>query len=81
MTGQQGRSGGRRDGAGRPPTNIAIGRKFTIRAGQQVIVRSVFPDGLTQGRLATVALGGNSRNRIIELSCDDGELIVISLHT
>lgn len=81
MAGKRDKSGGPRDGAGRPPQNITIGRKFTIRAGQQVLVRSVFPDGITRGRLATVSLGGHSRNRTIELICDDGETIVISLYT
>jgi hypothetical protein len=81
MTGKHGKSGGRREGAGRPPTRIRIGRRFTIRAGQQVFVRSVFPDGVTEARLATVTLGGDSRNRTIELACEDGETIVIGLYS
>lgn len=81
MTGTKGKSGGQRSGAGRPPKNVVIGRGFKIRSGDKVIVRSVFPDGVTQGRLATVALEGSSHRRIIKLICDDGETIVVGLYS
>ena len=79
MVGKKGKSGGPRKGAGRPPEVIRIGRKFSIRAGQQVLIRSKFEDGITRLRMATVELEGASRNRTINLHCDDGETIIIAM--
>lgn len=80
MTKIKRKSGGLREGAGRPPQNISIGRIFKIRTGEQVLINSIFPDGsATGGRLARIELGGDTKNRIIRLVCDDGETIVIGL--
>jgi hypothetical protein len=81
MTGAKGKSGGSRDGAGRPAQNLTIGRGFKIRVGDKVLVRSEYQDGSTLDKLAVVSLRGNSRSRIIRLACDDGETIVISLYS
>lgn len=79
MVGKKGKSGGPRPRAGRKPEVIRIGRKFTIRAGQQVLVRSRWEDGVTHLRVAEVELEGASRNRIIKFHCDDGETIIIAM--
>ena len=79
MSGTKGKSGGSRDGAGRPAQNMTIGRGFKIRAGNKVLVRSEYEDGCTMSKTAIVSLSGNSRNRTIRLTCDDGETIVISI--
>lgn len=75
MSGVKGKSGGRRDGAGRPPQN------FTVKDDTVVLTRYECEDGRTQTRRATVELRGRGRNRHIHLVHDDGSRIVISIYT
>ena len=64
--------GGRRPGAGRKPT------RFTVRQGQKVLIRSVFDDGVTEGRLAEVELKGKGTDRTLLFKMED-ETIVVTL--
>ena len=81
MTGTKGHSGGAREGAGRPAEGLRIGRRFTIKAGETVLVHEFCQDGIEQGRLATVRLEGRGRNRQIVLEYEDGSGVRIGLYS
>jgi len=81
MVGKKGRSGGAREGAGRPAEMLRIGRRFTIKAGETVLVHEFSQDGIEQGRLATVRLEGRGRNRQIVLLYEDGSGVRIGLYS
>ena len=75
MTGTKGHSGGARQGAGRPAV------RFTVRAGQTVLVHEFGQDGIEAGKLAIVRLEGHGRNRQIVLLYEDGSGVRIGLYS
>ena len=81
MTGTKGHSGGARPGAGRPAERLWIGRIFSIKAGQTVLVHEFGQDGIEAGKLAVVRLEGRGRNRQIVLLYEDGSGIRIGLYS
>lgn len=56
MAGVKGRSGGRREGAGRHPEVVGIGRNFTLRTGDVVQVSYTEENGTRQERSVTLHL-------------------------
>ena len=81
MTGTKGHSGGAREGAGRPAEMLRIGRRFTIKANETVLVHEFCQDGIEAGKLATVHLEGRGRNRQIVLLYEDGSGVRIGLYS
>ena len=72
MAGVKGRSGGRREGAGRPPEVISIGRQFTLRAGESVQVSYIAESGVTQERSAILHLEHAAPGYRLVLDTEDG---------
>jgi hypothetical protein len=59
MTGKPGRSGGKREGAGRPPSTV------TVREGQEWLMHEIHPDGVTFGQIVTVRIVGRNRLELL----------------
>lgn len=72
MTGAKGRSGGKREGAGRPPAPSVKGRR--IEQGQKFLYHALTDahEPLDMGHMATIT---HMTRTMIELRLDDGSLI------
>ena len=81
MTGTKGHSGGAREGAGRPAEGLRIGRRFTIKANETILVHLFYPDGQEVGQLAKVRLEGHGRNRRIIYEFEDGSGVRAELYS
>lgn len=73
MSGAKGKSGGEREGAGRPPNSA------TIKAGNPVMVSRKFPDGVEHIGTGTVSITRSGNDRIVRVALEDGSTLVITV--
>lgn len=74
MSGVKDKSGGARDGAGRPPASA------TIKAGSPIRVAVISADGYEHIGTGVTAIERSGSDRVVRVALTDGSAIIITVY-